>query len=120
MSDDADARSKAIASILGPTLAAVAISETINLHIWATPSPPITYLNGMILFVAGLAIVRFHNRWRANWTVLVTLLGWVLLAAGVMRLFLPEAARTLDTNLVYPTTATLCAIGLFLSFKGFR
>ncbi|MEO1013784.1 MAG: hypothetical protein AAFX08_01215 [Pseudomonadota bacterium] len=118
MAPDADrARSKGIAAILGPTLAIVAVSETINLHIWASMSPPITYLNGMILFVAGLAIVRFHHRWRADWTIIVTLVGWLIMIAGAARLFFPEAARTMDTSIVYPMTAFLCVVGLFLTYK---
>jgi hypothetical protein len=29
------------------------------------------------LFIAGLAIVRVHNRWTNGWPVLVTILGWL-------------------------------------------
>jgi hypothetical protein len=31
------------------------------------------------MFVAGLAIVRAHNQWVLDWTVLVTLSGWFFL-----------------------------------------
>jgi len=30
------------------------------------------YLSGTLMFVAGLAIIRVHNVWTRNWTVLVT------------------------------------------------
>lgn len=34
-------------------------------------------LIGPVLFVAGLAVIRAHNRWRLDWTLLVTVLGWL-------------------------------------------
>ena len=55
--------SKQLAGLFGPTLMALTISEALNLHIWRVNIVPVTYLNGLILFVAGLSIVRAHNRW---------------------------------------------------------
>jgi len=40
--------------------------------------PPLVYFSGELFFVAGLAIVRVHNIWVRNWTVLVTVCGWAL------------------------------------------
>jgi hypothetical protein len=39
------------------------------------------------MFVGGLAIVRAHNHWARDWTVLVTLSGWFFLALGLFRMF---------------------------------
>jgi hypothetical protein len=47
-------RSRQIARIVGPTLIALGISEALN-------PAPVVYLNGTLLFVAGLAIVQAHN-----------------------------------------------------------
>jgi len=38
--------SKDIAGLIGPTLIAAAISEAMNLHIWANNIAPVTYLDG--------------------------------------------------------------------------
>jgi hypothetical protein len=73
--------SKHIAGLIGPTLVALAISEAINLHIWVNNIAPVTYLNGILLFVAGLSIVRVHNRWTGDWPVIITLVGWLPLSA---------------------------------------
>ncbi len=70
---------------------AITTSEALNLDIWAGVSPTLVYLNGVLLFVAGLAIVRTHNVWVRRWPVLVTLLGWVALAIGLLRMFAPWA-----------------------------
>jgi vacuolar-type H+-ATPase subunit I/STV1 len=39
-------------------------------------NPALVLIYGMFLFVAGLAIVRFHNRWAADWSVLVTIVSY--------------------------------------------
>ncbi|MBZ5514411.1 MAG: hypothetical protein LAN62_06140 [Acidobacteriia bacterium] len=53
--------------MIGPTLIALGVTETLNLHIWATNIAPVIYVNGTILFVVGLAIVRAHNHWTRSW-----------------------------------------------------
>ena len=69
--------SKRQVRLLVPTLVAMLISEfpTVQPHLYDTQTPPVVYLSGVLLFVAGLAIVRSHNRWARNWPVLVTLSG---------------------------------------------
>jgi hypothetical protein len=51
------------------------------------------------MFVAGLAIVRAHNRWRADWTVLVTLSGWLALTFGAARMFAASAYQQRATTI---------------------
>ena len=58
--------SKRIAGLVGPTLVAMLVSE---------------------FRVGGLAIVRAHNHWARDWTVLVTLSGWFGLTLGLFRMF---------------------------------
>src|SRR5580765_6511409 len=69
--------SRAIAGIAGPTMVAIGASEALTYRIWASNIAPLISLNGALLFVAGLAIVRAHNRWTRGWPVLVTLTGWL-------------------------------------------
>ena len=76
-------RSRDLAGLIGPVVVVLAITETINFHIWDTNIPAVTYLNGSILLVAGLAIVRAHNRWTRSWPVLITIVGWFALAFGL-------------------------------------
>jgi hypothetical protein len=80
---------------------------------------------GIFLFVAGLAIVRFHNHWEANWSVLVTILGWLLVVGGLARILFPLkfAAATGDiaqsSGMMAMVAVVLLAIGVFLSFKAY-
>lgn len=114
--------SKTIAGLAGPTLIAVAISEAINLPIWANNIAPVTYLNGALLFVAGLAIVRAHNRWTRSWPVVVTLVGWFAVFGGLFRMFAPELAQRGAQNIsvVFAVQIGLLAIGIVLTFNGYR
>ncbi len=114
------ANSKQIAGLIGPTIVALTISETMNFHIWATNIPPVTYLNGTLLLIAGLSIVRAHNRWTIGWPVLVTLVGWVAILLGLYRMFAPEAQQAPQNNFTHAMLVILCAIGIFLTFKAYR
>ncbi len=113
--------SKQIAGLVGPTIMVLTLSEMLNLHIWATNIPPVTYLNGFVMFVAGLLIVRAHNYWVRGWPVLITLTGWILLIVfGLGRMFFPEAHQlTGDVSGAYALIAVFFAIGCFLTFKAY-
>ncbi len=51
--------SKRMAGLVGPTMIAIGVTEAINMDVFATQFAPVVYLNGAILFVAGLAIQSF-------------------------------------------------------------
>ncbi|HXQ13916.1 MAG TPA: hypothetical protein VN814_04760 [Caulobacteraceae bacterium] len=110
---------KRIAAILGPTLVAVTVSELLNFQIWSSVGAPVVYLNGALLFVAGLVIVRNHNVWRLGWPLLVTLSGWALLAAGLFRLFLPEAHQASWNPTTVAAVLALTLLGLVLTGFGY-
>ena len=112
--------SKSIAGLIGPTVIALILSEAMNFHIWSTNIAPVTYLNGTILFVAGLAIVRAHNRWIRSWPVLVTLAGWFAIIGGLFRMFAPDAPQAPQNAVTYAGLAVLLAIGIVLTFQAYR
>ena len=113
------ANSTQIAAIMGPTLVVVTASEALNLDIWTGIAAPVVYLNGALLFVAGLVVVRAHNVWTMRWPVVVTLVGWLALIAGSYRLFAPHAPQAGDGPAAYAGITGLCFVGLLLSFKAY-
>lgn len=124
VTDAADAvkKSKQIAGLLGPILIPAAISEVVNLHIWATNFSPLPYLVGILWFVAGFSIVRTHNRWTASWPVAITVVGWFLVLGGLFRMFFPEAQQGNQNTPVlgtYAVNAVLAAIGVLLTLKAY-
>ena len=116
------AQSKQVAALLGPSLIAVSITESINFDIFTNASAHLVYLNGTLLFVAGLAIVRSHNRWTASWPVLITLMGWVFLLVGLVRMIAPVSAQqaTQYPTAVLALTFLLFVIGSILTFYAYR
>jgi hypothetical protein len=67
--------SKTIAGLIGPTLVAIAAGMLLNIGSFPTLAeqvsrdPALIFVSGILLFVAGLAIVRVHNRWTNGWPV---------------------------------------------------
>ena len=64
------ASSKALAGLVGPTIVAMIVSEypLVQPHLYDTQIPPVVYLSGVLMFVAGLAIMRVHNLWALDWS----------------------------------------------------
>ncbi len=123
--------SKHIAGLVGPTLIAMTISESefLQPHLYDTQIAPVVYLSGTLLFVAGLAIVRVHNRWMGDWTVLLTPIGWFAIFGGLFRMFATKlyqqgaqnttALLVLELVLLAFARALLQQIGIFLTFKAY-
>jgi hypothetical protein len=111
--------SRSIAQLVGPTLVVVTLSEALNLHIWSANIPAVTYLDGSLLFVAGLSIVRVHNLWRRGWPLLITLIAWGSICGGLFRMFAPEYQYGRNAAVEYATIAILFALGVFLTWRGF-
>ena len=103
--------SKQIAGLLGPTMVVMLVSEfpLIQPHLYDAQIPPVVYLSGVAMFVAGLAVVRTHNLWTRNWTVLVTLSGWFFLSLGLLRMF---------TAGQYQRSAAETSPGVFMVLEG--
>jgi len=118
--------SKRIAALLGPTIVVMLLSEfpLIQPHLYDTQIPPVVYLSGILFFVGGLAIVRTHNYWVRNWTVLITLTGWFFLILGIIRMFAAGSyqrgsAETSSTVFII-LESFLLIIGIFLTFKAYK
>jgi len=111
--------SKRLAGLVGPVMMALGASEALHMNIWAGVDPTLVYLNGTLLLIGGLALVRAHNLWVADWRVLVTLVGWVALVAGLYRMFMPYAPQLDASAGTYVFLALLFGLGGFLSFKAY-
>ncbi len=89
-------------------------------------NPTAMFLGGLMTLVAGLAIVLGHNVWSGGaLPVVVTLVGWLTLAKGVMILLLsPEQQPVFFlgelhyAKLFYVYTAFSFLIGVYLTYAG--
>lgn len=93
-------------------------------HLYDTQIPPVVYLSGILMFVAGLAIVRAHNVWARNWTVLVTLTGWFFLVLGLIRMFgagqYRQAAASTESAVFVVLEGLLLVVALVITHQGYR
>jgi uncharacterized membrane protein HdeD (DUF308 family) len=120
------ANSKQIAGLMGPTLVATLVSEfpLVQPHLYDGQIPPVVYLSGVLMFVAGLAVVRAHNRWSWSWTVLVTLTGWFFLLLGLVRMFAAsqyhQAAAGASSVLFIALEGILLLVAIVITYHGYR
>lgn len=108
-----------VAAVLGPVLMVVTVSEFLNFAIWKKVDPTVVYLNGLFLFVGGLILLRLHHRWTPDWTVMITLLSWLLLLAGMARMFFPKAPQPQQRWSSQSIMLILFLSGAFLTFKAY-
>lgn len=108
-----------LASIIGPILIILSISEYLNFKIWENVHPTLVYLNGLFLLTGGLIVIRIHNVWVPGWPVLITILGWLCLAAGVVRMFFPTQKQLPKNRISTLIIILLLLTGIFLSLKGY-
>jgi len=86
----------------------------------------VIFLVGVITVLVGLALVLAHNVWsRGALAVVVTVIGWITLAKGLLLLFLtPGIQAELFLKLHYASLfyvyAAICLVlGVYLAYGGF-
>ncbi len=111
--------SRRIARILGPVLVVLALTEGFNIDVFAGNPAQVVYLNGTLLFAAGVAILQAYSRWTLSLSALVTLMGWVFLVAGLYRMAMPAASQLAAGPATWATLAALVVVGALLSLSGY-
>ncbi|NET39938.1 MAG: hypothetical protein F6K19_49640 [Cyanothece sp. SIO1E1] len=118
--------SKKIGAILGPTMIAMLAAEfpLVQPTLYDSQIPPVVYLSGTLMFIAGLSIVRAHNHWKQYWTVLITISGWSFLTLGTSRMFFStsyiQASENTTTATFIVVEGILLIIGLVITFKSYQ
>ncbi|WP_242602154.1 hypothetical protein [Legionella nagasakiensis] len=83
------------------------------------------FILAVITLILGLLLVVSHNVWVVGWPVVVTLLAWLVLLSGLIRLFFPEVATKMGhAFLEHPARITVVGvvflvIGVFLLFSAY-
>ena len=120
-----------LARLIGPVFLVVGAALLVNgvvLRALAQEflnSHALIFLSGLITLPAGLAVVLSHNVWTPDWRVLVTILGWLLVVGGAVRLAAPQRAAAIGrTMFANPATINISAgvtlaIGVLLCFFGY-
>jgi hypothetical protein len=82
------------------------------------------FFHGVLSTVAGIAILLGHNIWVKDWTVIVTIFGWLMFIKGVMFLFMPDMAKKWagkfkDNQMTQIALTVVVIIGCALVYLGF-
>ena len=121
-----------LAKLIGPVCLVIGIALLINGAAFRTlageflNNPALMFLSGVITLPAGLAVVLTHNVWVADWRVLITILGWLMIVGGLARILVPQRAvavgRTMLANpsTLHISTGVYLLIGALLCFFGYR
>jgi hypothetical protein len=120
-----------LARLLGPILVVLAVGLTAFQDSWRAmakefiASRPLIFMSGFLTLLGGLAIVNTHNVWHGGWPVIITVLGWLAVIGGVVRMLCPRTVvgmgeRMLD-NKTYLTVAGVVEglVGLWLCYVGY-
>jgi Co/Zn/Cd efflux system component len=120
-----------LAKLIGPVMFVAALGLFINTAGYRAMaqeflrSPALLYLAGVLTMTTGLAIVLNHNVWVANWPVLITILGWLGVIGGAVRMALPDITRKVGDSMLRNDMALRIggagwlALGALLCFFGY-
>jgi hypothetical protein len=50
----------------------------------------LSFLTGFLALIIGFLMVHYHNFWVTDWTVLITIIGWLALIKGVVIIIFPQ------------------------------
>ena len=120
-----------IARLVGPVLSAIGIGMLANQETYREMATqflgglPFIYFSGVLMLVAGLAILNRHNVWTRDWRSSVTAIGWVLTGVGTFRIIAPQFANFIASAIIANAGfftglgIFLIAVGGFVTFKGY-
>lgn len=125
------APTKPIAGLMGPLALAIGAAMLVNqqaisgIAAEVAHNTGLVFLSGILLLLAGIAIVRVHNVWSGGWPVLVTVIGWLAVVGGLSRMLMPQMAATFadrlgaNATLISVVGVVQIALGAYLSFKAY-
>ena len=125
--------SRFLARLIGPFFAVCGIALIFNVDAFRAigaeivKSPGLVYLAGLLALATGLAIVNTHNQWTADWRVVITLLGWLCVVGGVLRLVFPQPMTAFGASVLAAASdawiigegIVIFALGMWLSYVGY-
>ena len=120
-----------IARLIGPVFCAIGIGMLANGAVYRQMAAqfiggyPLIYFSGVLLLIAGLAILNTHHAWTRDWRSTITALGWVFTCVGTFRIIAPQfvnfvaGAILAHSGFLTGAGIVLLALGGFITFKGY-
>ena len=95
-----------LARLIGPLMLTVGIGIFVNGATYRMladeflRSRALIYLSGLLTMTAGLALILTHNVWRADWPVIITILGWLAAIGGAFRIIAPQGTERVGRQML--------------------
>ena len=110
--------------VVGPVVKEVRRKPFAEACARASESPTAIFVIGSVLFIVSTAFVLSHNVWVADWRLVVTLIGWLMLAVSLLQIFAPRLMvwpMSVLPNARYRYVVDLgqLLVGLYLLYWGF-
>ena len=89
-------RSIYLAKLIGPVFVTIGVGVLFNAPIFRIlaeqflSSYALIFLAGLVTLTAGIALVLAHNVWTPDWRVIITILGWLSVIGGALRIIAPN------------------------------
>lgn len=83
------------------------------------------FYGAMMALAIGVVIVLVHNRWVANWTVIITIIGWAGILKGIWLFVFPNTVAGFmqfyekNRNLLLVHSLVALTLGIVLTILGF-
>ena len=119
-----------IAKIVGPMLVVPGLIGLANPgHVKTVgeeflKSPALIFVAGAMALIAGLAVVNTHAVW-TGWPIIITLMGWIMVAAGIMRMGFPGLVASMGKSMITSEPllrglgALQVVLGAFIMWKAY-
>ncbi len=125
-------RTRMFARVLGPFFTIVMIAamarfaDMRQLLSEFTASVVWPYVTGVFILAGGIAIVAFHQIWRGAAAIIVSVLGWLLVARGILLIAFPSVFASIADRMIGATAGWIAAfvvmtlVGLYLTYVGWK
>lgn len=88
-----------VAKVMGPIYLIVGVGMLLNREFYQRvmedypKNSALVFFSGVFPLVLGVVILLLHNTWAANWTVLITIIGWGGLIKGIWLTVFPKTVQ---------------------------
>jgi hypothetical protein len=120
-----------LAKLIGPVFFVMGVAVLVNprrtrqLGREFVDSEALIFLSGVITLPVGLAIVIVHNVWVIGWPVIITVIGWLAMLAGVARMLAFDRIRSIGRAMIERTSLfgvsgiVMAALRAYLAYVGY-
>ena len=78
--------------------------------------PSIRILGGIMAIIIGFLILEYHNFWEANWTIVISIIGWIALIKGILLLTFPKFITIVKP--IFDNEKSLRVLAIFVMLIG--